>query len=256
MCNFDDTDLAIELGNSIEKKNLISFSLNGYEVIEITGESSVSYTVCCKAPWKYKKGEQEKLKLVTGTLISKILPPVSSFLIVGLGNRLISSDALGPLTIDRLTPSRHIRGVNDRLFYELGGYELACISPGVEGQSGIESFDIVSNALQLTSSRAVILIDALRAREPMRVMSTVQLSSNGIMPGGGVGNHKRELSFNTLGVPVCTVGVPTVALPSSLSRERCYNEDYFIVHREQDIALSFYSRLISDGISYALGQKE
>lgn len=139
----------------------------------------------------------------------KNLDPQKPILIIGLGNRSITSDSLGPAVIDRLMITRHLfhyapESVSDNLG------SVCAIAPGVLGVTGIETGEIISGVCAKVNPCAVICVDALAARSIDRVTRTVQICDTGINPGAGVGNNRKEISKNTLGVPVIGIGVPTV----------------------------------------------
>lgn len=134
-----------------------------------------------------------------------------SVLIVGLGNREVTADALGPAVVDHLAISRH-------LMQEYGtmGIQKECLAitssivPGVMAKTGMESAEIVKGIVMETKPEAVIVVDALAARSTRRLNRTIQISNTGIHPGSGVGNHRNAIDYDALGVPVIAMGVPTV----------------------------------------------
>ena len=130
-------------------------------------------------------------------------------LIIGLGNRAITSDSLGPAVLDRLMITRHLFSYAPEALSS-GMHSVCAIAPGVLGITGIETEEILSALCQKIDPYAVICIDALAARNVDRITSTVQLCDTGIHPGAGVGNNRKEISEKTLGVPVIAIGVPTV----------------------------------------------
>ena len=138
-------------------------------------------------------------------------------LVVGLGNRDITPDAIGPEAVKNLIVTRHLQTGPDEALPGL--MRVAACQPGVLGQTGIESLELVKCAMQTAQPDVVIVIDALAAAEPGRLFRTVQLSDSGIVPGSGVGNSRQEFSRRTLGVPVIAVGVPTVVDAISLFRQ-------------------------------------
>lgn len=135
--------------------------------------------------------------------IKKLLPRKRrhSVLVVGLGNKNITPDALGPLVADNLCINRHL-GEN--------GHCISAIVPGVMAQTGMETAEIVRGIVSETEPTAVIAIDALAARSTKRLNATIQVADTGIHPGSGVGNHRHGLTKKSLGVPVLAIGVPTV----------------------------------------------
>ncbi len=131
----------------------------------------------------------------------------SFYLVVGLGNRNSTPDAIGPLTIDNVIVTNHIY-----LYDELDpNYKrVSAIVPNVTASTGIETSDYIKGIVSVLKPDAIIVIDALASRSLKRVNKTIQLSNTGITPGSGVGNNRNEISKNTLGVPVIAIGIPTV----------------------------------------------
>lgn len=133
----------------------------------------------------------------------------SKILVIGLGNRFITPDALGPLVVSNLVVTRHLFNYIPESIDE-GLRCVSAIAPGVLGLTGIESAEIVKGITEKVKPDVLIVIDALAARSVNRIVRTVQIADTGINPGAGVGNNRKELSEKTLGVPVIAIGVPTV----------------------------------------------
>ena len=137
-------------------------------------------------------------------------------LVIGLGNRRITPDSLGPQTVDRTLVTRHI-------FTGLAKYadprmhSVCALAPGVLGVTGVETMEMVEALCKFVRPQAVICIDSLAARASSRIGAAIQLTDTGIQPGSGVGNHRRRLDRETLGVPVIAVGMPTVIYASTLA---------------------------------------
>ena len=134
-----------------------------------------------------------------------------NFFVLGLGNREITPDALGPLTVDKVIATRHLVrefGIKMKEKYKL--LEVQALAPGVMAQTGIEIQEIVRGVVEKTKPDVVLVIDALAARSIHRLGKTIQLTDTGISPGAGVGNNRKELNQSTLGVEVIAIGVPTV----------------------------------------------
>lgn len=132
-------------------------------------------------------------------------------LVVGLGNREVTPDALGPYVVDQLLITRHI--VNEYGKYAFGNEMVNSISalvPGVMAQTGMECLEIIKGVVNETKPDFVITIDALASRSTKRLGTTIQLTDTGIVPGSGVGNHRNRISKENIGVPVISIGVPTV----------------------------------------------
>ena len=145
-----------------------------------------------------------------GEEMRALLPQKGLVLAVGLGNRQITPDALGPEAVRKMLVTRHL-GQHLSHIPGLGNLRpVAAIAPGVLGQTGVESAELVAALTRSLSPASVVVIDALAAADPARLGQTVQLSDVGLVPGSGVANHRVGLTAETLGVPVVAVGVPTV----------------------------------------------
>ena len=129
-------------------------------------------------------------------------------LIIGLGNRFSTADSLGPKSIDKILVTRHLFELNTNV--KKGIRPIAAISPGVMANTGIETFDIITGIIQKIKPKFLIIIDSLASSSIDRINKTIQLTDTGIHPGSGIGNHRKELSYNTLNIPVLSIGVPTV----------------------------------------------
>ena len=147
-------------------------------------------------------------------VMKKIIPESEhdkEVLVIGLGNRQATPDALGPYVADNLNVTRHI-------VKEYGKYaaleEMNCvvsaIVPGVMAQTGMETAEIIKGVVRETKPDLLIVIDALAARNSRRLNRTIQIADTGINPGSGVGNYRNEITKETIGVPVIAIGVPTV----------------------------------------------
>lgn len=145
-------------------------------------------------------------------------------LVVGLGNRNVTPDALGPLVVDHLSITRHI--VKEYGKYALeneNSYIVSAIVPGVMGQTGIETVEIIRGIVEETSPDVLIVIDALAARNSRRLNCTIQIADTGIHPGSGVGNHRNGINMETVGVPVIAIGVPTVVDAATIVNDAMEN---------------------------------
>lgn len=145
----------------------------------------------------------------TAKLLSSMLPE-GEVLVVGLGNRTMTPDALGPFVADRIVATSHLpKDDTAKSLFEM--FRPVCaIAPGTSGQTGLDAAEVVSYVVKERKFAAVVAVDALAARSVSRLGSTIQLSDTGISPGAGVANSRRELSKATLGVPVFSLGIPTV----------------------------------------------
>lgn len=150
-------------------------------------------------------------------LLSPLLPKEGDVLVVGLGNRAITPDAIGPQAADRTLVTRHLIGMAPEHFGTFRS--VAALAAGVLGTTGVESGEIVRAVSDKIGVKAVIAIDALAARRVERLCATVQVCDTGIAPGSGVGNHRFALDRESLGVPVIAVGVPTVVDGGTLAAD-------------------------------------
>lgn len=134
-----------------------------------------------------------------------------SVLVVGLGNRDVTADALGPTVVEHLNINRHMIKEYGKMGMSGEGTAVtSSIIPGVMAKTGMETAEIVKGVVEETKPDAVIVVDALAARSTKRLNRTIQISNTGIHPGSGVGNHRNAIDKETLGVPVIAIGIPTV----------------------------------------------
>ena len=151
--------------------------------------------------------------------IDRILPAPDGdapVLVVGLGNRSITPDALGPGVVDRTLVTRHLLGAP---WAQSGMNSVCAVAPGVLGITGIESMELVEALVRDLSPRAVLCVDSLAARDSHRIGCAIQLTDTGIQPGAGVGNHRKPLTRESVGAPVIAIGMPTVVYAATLARD-------------------------------------
>lgn len=156
--------------------------------------------------------KKETVKKVFSSELRKLLKKLSireddSCLVIGLGNISSTPDALGPLTIQNILVTNHLFDVAN---VENGFRRVGAISPGVKGSTGIETSDIIKGIVDKVKPSFVIVIDALASQSIERVNKTIQMTDAGIHPGSGIGNNRKEISKETLDIPVIAIGVPTV----------------------------------------------
>ncbi len=198
---------------------------------------------------------------------SKVENPVC-ILVAGLGNRLITSDAIGPLAVEGLTVTRHIQKLDPSLFEKLRSLSIAAIAPGVVGQTGIETAELIRSAVETVSPSVLLCIDALAARSVDRLAVTVQLSDSGIAPGSGIGNQRQAINQEFLGIPVIAIGVPTVVdsstmvydmlekagvtdITEALEAELDNGRSFFVTLKDADAASADMARLLARAIQLA-----
>lgn len=175
-------------------------------------------------------------------------------LIVGLGNPELTPDSVGVATARLVEPTMQLKTLDEKLFYSLECSEIAVITPNVMSITGIETADIVCGVARAVRPDAVIVIDALAARSPKRLGTTIEFSNTGIQPASGVGMHQRSIDENLLRSPVITVGVPTV-IDSSLffEEEGIKKEGMLVSPGDIDSTVSTMAKIISGGINQAFG---
>lgn len=142
-------------------------------------------------------------------LVENKIQSKEDILIVGLGNEEVTPDALGPNVVKNIEVTRHIIQYLPQYIDE-NARPVSAIAPGVLGTTGIETVEIIKGVVDNVKPKLLIVIDALASRSIERISSTIQLSDTGIVPGAGVGNKRKEISQDTLGIPVIAIGIPTV----------------------------------------------
>lgn len=203
--------------------------------------------------------DEDMIEAVAAQLRS-LLPKDGSILAVGLGNTRITPDAVGPKSVSMVLATRHI---GKELSGEIGLGELRSVAgfvPGVLGRTGLEAAESVKGLVGAVSPSAIIVVDALAARKLSRLGTTIQISDIGIIPGSGVGNARKEITERSVGVPVISVGIPTVVdvgtlvadLTGSNSEIPSESRDMIITPREIDIVIERASELIGMSINKAL----
>lgn len=269
------TDLAIESAsdyfgeNGIEKSE---FEKAGMTVarIKITEKGTAEkigkpignyVTLSQKRLFDYSDDFADKAQLIAEEI--RAFLPDGAVLVAGLGNREITPDALGPLVADNVLSTRHFRTSAAQTFGLESLRSVSVIATGVLGQTGIETAEFISSVAEKVKPSAVIVIDALAARDLERLTSTVQLCDTGISPGAGVQNRRSEINENLLGVPVIAIGVPTVVdavtmaqsvFGSDTNPERLNPDGYtmMVTTRDIDTVIKRASSLLALSINLAL----
>ena len=226
------TDLAIEQAQNIGGASGVrmrSARLHGFTRTEVEVQNEDAARRLQKPMGRYITFEtspvhslsQEARQALSGEIadtVRGLLPPFGDVLVVGLGNRHITSDALGSRVCENVLVTRHLK---DTLPGPLQGRlrGVSALAPGVLGITGMETADMVRGAVEQTGPAAIIAVDALSARECGRIGTAIQITDTGIQPGSGVGNHRMGLTMDTLGIPVIAVGVPTVVYSTVIVRD-------------------------------------
>ena len=177
-------------------------------------------------------------------------------LIVGLGNRELTPDAVGPMAASMVEATMHLKKKDRRAFYMLECSELAVISPDVTANSGLDAAKTVSAVAKEIRPDAIIVVDALAARSPARLGTTVQISSTGIIPASAITSGNTPLNKETAGCPVFAIGVPTVINSQNLiSSEEfsSYLPNMLVAPKDIDGIVKNAAKIISGGINQAFG---
>lgn len=191
-----------------------------------------------------------RLKKISNLLKNLLPPDCDNILVAGIGNMDITADALGPKTNSYVLATRHI---SQELKKDMGFTNLKSVSTvrtGVLGETGIESAEIIKGIVNVINPSCVIAVDALASSSAERLGTTVQLSDTGISPGSGVGNHRFEISEKTLGVPVVSVGIPTVVSTGVIKGAE--DNSMFVTPREIDRVTEQGAKLIGMSINVCL----
>ena len=173
-------------------------------------------------------------------------------LVVGLGNRSLTADAVGPLALPHILVTRHMLQAMPAEF--AGFSSVAALTTGVLAETGLESFELIAAVAEKLQPRCVIVLDALAAAGREKLCAVLQITDTGLTPGSGVGNHRREVSRKTLGMPVLALGLPTVIRADQLIGEEApaEGEALFVTPRDIDQRVRELSRMMAYGIDLAL----
>ena len=256
--------------------------VNGFKVAKLTVKNKLGEDMAKKRIGEYVTVfcdlicdiDDEKYSLLATLISSEIEKLIKRnlsetpkcILVAGLGNREITADNIGPKTVDRLTVTRHLAKHNKKLFDSFCKMPLCAVAPGVLGQTGIETAEMIGGICERSTPDVIIAIDALAARSTARLGTTVQISDSGIFPGSGIGNRRSEISKNTLGIPVIAIGVPTVVnsatlvydaltraghdkFDKNLEKVLKEGESFFVSPRQSDRISDKVSSLLADAIN-------
>ena len=196
--------------NLVIKRTVISENVGN----EINKKPGLYYVLDTKAIKTHDHDDLKKCENVLTMIIKEVMSAEnitnkSRGLVVGLGNVNVTPDSLGPVVIDNVIVTRHMFLINPDEVSE-GISDVSAIAPGVMGTTGIETYDIIEAVVKKIKVDYLIVVDALAAKSIARVNKTIQVTNTGISPGSGVGNSRKEISKNTMGIPVIAIGVPTV----------------------------------------------
>jgi spore protease len=247
------TDLALEAhqifspqhGGSIPGVQTSSEELEGITITRLSIEDEVGSKIMGKMVGNYLTLEIPGLRYKDPMLQKNVaetfarefkrfanLADDATVLVIGLGNRKVTPDALGPLVCDSLFVTRHLYSHMPELVQDGGYRPVAAVAPGVLGITGIETSEIVHSIVKKIKPDLVICVDALAARSLERVNTTIQIADVGISPGAGVGNKRKGINKKSLGVPVIAIGIPTVVDAVTITSDAM---DLLLSRLEQDV---------------------
>ena len=271
MYNFR-TDLADERRDLYKKANRIE---NEVEGIEATEEQITDKIKVTRVKITNEQGEQaigkkqgnyitidiQKMNIITEEealkasetlanelrkLVENKIQSKEDVLIVGLRNEEVTPDALGPNVVKDIEVTRHIINYLPQYIDE-NARPVSAIAPGVLGTTGIETLEVIKGVVDNIKPKLLIVIDALASRSMERISSTIQLSDTGIVPGAGVGNTRKELTNNTLGIPVIAIGIPTVVETAVVVNDAL---DLFIEKLQQEAKSNDYLNRLKEEDNY------
>lgn len=234
--NFNDIKVTNVLVKEVGSKK-INKKIGNYITIEFSDITDYNHSEALKEVFSKKlKCLLEKMKINSS----------ASCLIIGLGNDKSTPDALGPLVINNILVTNHLFLYGD---VEKGFRKVSAISPGVMGQTGIETSDLIKGIISSIDTDFVIVVDALASQSIERVNKTIQMTDTGIHPGSGIGNKRKEISSDTLKKPVIAIGVPTVVDAVTIVSDTI-NYMYKHYSYTKDNINKPSNRLITGGVNY------
>ncbi len=273
------TDLAVEArelaGGSVKGIDYKTYSESGLSISRLTvktekakqtlGKDIGTYITVALPSLTDNFTSTDKRLAAIGREIRRLIPVNGLILVAGLGNEEITPDALGPKTALKVLATRHIQGELARSAGLDGLRPVAVMNTGVTGQTGIETGEYILSVVKRIRPNAVVVIDALASRRLERLGTTLQISDAGISPGAGVGNHRTRINKDTIGVPVISVGVPTVVDVQTLAGDLLglerqgelenlpkLSKNMVVIPREIDLLTERASRLLGFALNAAL----
>lgn len=270
------TDLALErhdrlsrIPTSVPGLEVRHYTEDDAEITEISVASAAAADALGKPQGVYitldrksKWQEDDDLILDTAHKLAQklrpLLPASGSILVVGLGNRMVTADALGPAALDKVIVTRHLQQTYPDLFNELR--TVSAIAPGVMGRTGMEPLELIAGIVERLRPAAVIAVDALAAASLDRLGRSFQIATSGILPGEGARSKRQALNEETLGVPVIAVGVPTVTDAATLACDllgleeppRRLQDGFLVTPGDIDLLIEKTARAVGYGLDLAL----
>lgn len=266
------TDLALESGAlfdggevegvALEERELAGWPVTEVRVLDDRGAKALgkpvgTYLTLDLAGYQSAGADAlERAVEAVGQCLRTLLPqPSGEALVVGLGNRAVTPDAVGPRAADHVLVTRHLRHQAPGQFDQF--FPVAALAAGVLGTTGVESSELVAAVSGKIKPGFILAIDALAARSVGRLCTTIQIADTGITPGSGVGNARKALNRETLGVPVIALGVPTVVDGATLAQELGAHAGrdlagVLVTPKDIDALMTELSKIIGYGINACL----
>ena len=262
-------------GVKATKRKQEGYPVTRVDILDQRGEEALGkprgtyLTVDLTTFWQRREDFFQRAVRAVGAPLKELVPTEGPVLVVGLGNRAMTPDAVGPLAADHVLVTRHLISAMPRQFS--GFRPVSVLRSGVLGTTGVESAEAVRGLASEVKPACVIAVDALASRRVGRVCAAVQLSDTGIIPGSGVGNHRHPLNAETLGVPVIAIGVPTVVDSATLAADlleetgvtdydeeklRASRQNLMVTPRDIDQQVRDLSKVVGYGINWALQDLE
>lgn len=235
--------------------------------IKDTGMAPGEYITIEMPPLSDALDENNRFLQVVSDEIKPFLPENGEVLVAGLGNAAITPDALGEKVIAQILATRHVKKELERITGISELRSVAAVSTDVLGNTGMETAEILKGIVDNVKPKLVIVIDSLASRSMERISSTIQLADTGIVPGAGVDNARKELTVNTLGVPVIALGIPTVVETAVVVndcldvfieklQEKAESNEYLNKLKEEDNYLEIKEALIPKDFNFIVTPKE
>ena len=262
-------------GVKATKRKQEGYPVTRVDILDQRGEEALGkprgtyLTVDLTTFWQRREDFFQRAVRAVGAPLKELIPTEGPVLVVGLGNRAMTPDAVGPLAADHVLVTRHLISAMPRQFS--GFRPVSVLRTGVLGTTGVESAESVRGLAAEVKPACVIAVDALASRRTGRVCAAVQLSDTGIIPGSGVGNHRSPLNAGTLGVPVIAIGVPTVVDSATLAADlleesgvtdydaealQKSRQNLMVTPRDIDQQVRDLGKVIGYGINWALQDLE
>jgi spore protease len=244
-------------GIKLEKESFGKITRTVVDIINDKGAKAIGKQtgryITIEAPdLKYSLDDYEKVCQLLSEDIKKMCSGETT-LVVGLGNRGITPDALGSAVVDELIITSHIKKhMPDALDESYSS--VSAIAPGVMGTTGIETLEIVKGVTEKVKPDTIIAVDALAGADIKRVCTSIQIADTGIAPGSGIGNNREGLNEQSLGVKVIAIGVPTVIAAELISGNTLPEEfsSVMVTTKDIDLVIERMSKTVANGINMAL----